>query len=536
MYWKNAFSRLVNIFPSITKKMLLVFLAIMLAQCGKKEGKKEQKITINIENDFTTLDPRKTRLLNDYNFLTAVNEGLFRMSEKGPVPAIAKDYTFSEDLKKCTITLKRTVWSNGDPLTAHDFAYAWKSLLKKDFPAPNAYFLFPIVHAEEIKKGGLDSSDLGVKVIDDYCLEIYLKKPLPHLLELLCRPITFPVHRHLDTITPTWSSKGLSHLSNGPFLIDTHLVGSKIIVKKNPKYWDAENVKLDTIEMVMLDERTAYNLFHEKELDYIGSPFSNIPTEALEIEEKNGNLLHAPFLGTYWIRTNTNKSALQNIHLRKALALSIDRKAISHHLFHDTLETATGVVPFSIHLQPKRLFKDADIERAKYHLAKAKEELTTIPPLHFSFISTSVNKSVALILQDLWMKNLGIEIVIDPKQDKVFFDCLGKGQFDLAYSGKTADFEDPLNFLEMFKDKHGGTNNTFWENSTYKQLLEKSTTTSDAEKRKNFLQVAEKLLIEDMPVIPMHHLKITYLKNQQLQGLIISKTGVIDFKYAYLSP
>ncbi|MCH9811264.1 peptide ABC transporter substrate-binding protein, partial [bacterium] len=517
------------------KRILLAPLAMILTCCTNKDAKSQQKITINIESDYTTLDPRKIRILNDYNILVAFNEGLFRMTNNGPLPGIAKDYSFSPDKKKCTITLKKTVWSNGDPLTAHDFLYTWKSLLKKDFPSPNAHFFFPILHAKEIKKGTLPPSSLGVNVINDYCLEIVLEKPLPCLLELLALPIAFPVHRHIDKIHPKWAEEPSSYVCNGPFCIHKKMNNNSILAKKNPTYHDQKNVRLDMIEMMMLDEYTAYNLFKDHQLDYIGSPFSNIPVEAMEECEKKGSIISSPFLGTYWIRINTKNKTLQNIHLRKALALSVNRKSISLHLFNGMLETATSIVPTSERLNKNDLFKDGDLEAAKKHIKLAREELSDIPPLHFSFISSQINNNVALILQDVWKQTLGVEIIIHPKENKIFFDDLGKGDFQLAYSGRIADFQGPLDFLETFKDREGATNNTFWENDQYKSLLEQSYETLDIKKRSEMLSQAEEILIKEMPVIPMHHLNMIYLKNQNLKGLTISKTGVIDFKYAYLS-
>ena len=189
-------------------------------------------------------------------------------------------------------------------------------------------------------------------------------------------------------------------------------------------------------------------------------------------------------------------------------------------------------------LQKKAYFEDADIVSAKKHLENAlvsmNIEKKKIPTITFSYISTAVNHKIVAAIQDGWREALGINIELEPLEYKVFFDRLGKGMFQLAYSGKIADFKDPINFLEVFKNKHIGTNNTGWENADYISALEESYVTNDQNERKQLLMRAEKLIMDDMPVIPMHHLAMTHLQDEHLHDLVLTSTGIIDFKHAYL--
>lgn len=520
----------------ISKGLLLAPLTFFLGCCcNSTPSKNTKKITINIESNYTSLDPRKTRVLTDYNIIRTFNEGLFRHEENGITKAIAKSFEVSKDQKTYKIHLKDTYWSNGDPLVAQDFIYAWRSLLHKNFPSPNAYFLYYIKNAQKIKMGLLDERTLGAYALDRHTLLIELEKPTPFLFELLSLPIYFPIHRHIDRKSPNWTHGVSSYVCNGPFKPTLIKENDTIIAVKNPTYWDNQNVFLETIEMVMLDEYTAYNLYMNKGLHFIGSPFSNIPTESLSKHLKDNTAIVHPFLGTYWIRVNTDSPALKNKDLRKALALSIDRKNISDHMFGGTLETATSIVPYSMGLHEERFFQDGNTALANKHLQKVLNFTKEIPTLTLSYINTQVNSSIALVIQDTWKKTLNINILLEPLEYKVFFDRIQNKDFDLAYSGKMADFSDPIDFLQIFTTKDTGTNNTGWEDERFYNLIKKSYQIIDPEKRREIYASAEKIIMEDMPIIPMHHLKMIYLCDEKLKDIVITKTGIIDFKKAYLS-
>ena len=170
----------------------------------------------------------------------------------------------------------------------------------------------------------------------------------------------------------------------------------------------------------------------------------------------------------------------------------------------------------------------------KHALKSMNTKKSDLPLITLSYISTAVNHKIVAAIQDGWRETLGIAIELEPLEYKVFFDRIGKGMFELAYSGKIADVNDPINFLEVFKNKHIGTNNTGWEHVDYISALEESYKTNDKNLRKQLLIKAEKLIMDDMPVIPMHHLAMTHLQDDHLKDLVLTSTGIIDFKYAYL--
>lgn len=500
---------------------------------------KKQEVIINIEANPATLDPRVAILTTDYNVIRTFNEGLFRINKEGvTVPAIAESYTLSEDHKTYEITLKKTFWSNGDPVTAHDFTYAWRSLLAKDFASVNASFLFPIKNAKAIKEGHLPASDLGAYAEGDYKIVIELVTPIPYFTEFLSFPIYFPVNRYVDKQIPNWAASPETYVCNGPFTLTSWEHKNIITAKKNQLYWDKENVQSEDITMLMLDENTAYNLFLKGQLHHVGSPFSNLPVDAVPKHIADNTLLTRPFIGTFWIRTNINEGFLSNKHFRKALACSIDRKSIADHIFPGSITAAMAIVPPSMGLNETPYFNDADNESAVRHFATALEtaqiEKEDIPEITLTYINTAANSKIVEAVQDGWRSTLGVSVLLEPLEYKVFFDRVGKRQYQLAYSGNFAEYDDPISLLELFKDDITGGNRTGWEHPDYIAALENSFKINDPKTRMAELKKAEQIIMEDMPVIPMHHTAMTYLQNPKLKDLVLTETGIIDLKWAYI--
>ncbi|MCH9617283.1 MAG: Oligopeptide-binding protein OppA [Chlamydiia bacterium] len=499
---------------------------------------KKQEAIINIEANPAKLDPRTAILTSDFNVIRTFSEGLFRVNKQGVVsPAIAESYKLSKDNKTYEITLKKTFWSNGDPVTAHDFTYAWRSLLAKDFASTNASFLFPIKNAKKIKEGLVPASELGAYADGDYKIIIELIDPIPFFIEFLSFPIYFPVHRYLDRQNPNWAEAPETYVCNGPFTFESWKHRDQITAKKNDFYWDKDNVKLQDITMLMLDENTAYNLFINKNLDHVGSPFSNLPIDSVKKHIEDGTIISRPFIGTFWIRTNINQGPLSNKHFRKALACSIDRKAIADHIFPGGITAAMAIVPPSMGLSKTPYFKDADNESALKHFKKALETTDLnkqdYDGLTLTYINTAANTKIVEAVQDGWRNTLGVSILLEPLGYKVFFDRVGKKKYQLAYSGNFAEYNDPISLLELFKDSTTGANRTGWVHPEYVKAIEASFKENNPEARATLLKKAEEIIMEDMPVIPMHHTAMTYLQNPALKDLVITETGIIDLKWAY---
>jgi oligopeptide transport system substrate-binding protein len=519
---------------------LLVFSSCSKGAKSEVSRASAQEITINIGADPASIDPRTVTLLGDFNVIRALNEGLFRINKEGVTStAIAQSYTVSDDGKTYTIQLKETLWSNGDPLTAHDFIYSWKSSLNKNFPSSNASFLYPLKNSKEIKEGLLPESMLGAHADGDYKIVIELKSPMPFFLELLSMPIYFPINKSVDSQHVTRNPSSKNYVCNGPFQIASWKPKNEIVVIKNKRYWDKQNVRLQKVTMIMLDDNTAFNLYQNKELHLVGSPFSKIPVESLEALSEKNTPKKQNLLGTYWIKTNTRVHPLQNKDFRKSLASSINRKEIIEHLLLNNAEIATGAVPVSMGLQESPYFKDGDIKTALSFLEKACKKLSIsakmLPELTLSYIGREDNSKIAAAIQDGWKKYLGITVKLEPLERKVYLDRISRGEYQLACASWIADFNDPINFLEVFKTKSVGTNNTGWESLDYISAINASYDNTGQISRRESLITAEKILLEDMPMIPVYHTTMLYMQDEHLKDIVLTETGNLDFKWAYLS-
>ncbi|MEM7175574.1 MAG: peptide ABC transporter substrate-binding protein [Chlamydiota bacterium] len=511
---------------------------------GKRADRTEtiaQTISVNITNEPNTLDPRRMRALNDINLSKMFFEGLTRIDKNNePSLALAEKIDVSSDFKTYTIKLRKSYWSNQTPVTAHDFIYAWKSSLSPEFSSPNAHMLYIIKNAAEIKAGKLPQSLLGAQALDDYSLKIELINPIPYFLDLISHPIFLPINAKVDRIHPDWATQSGSFVCNGPFLLQNWEHHHCMEVAKNMSYWDNKAVKLKTINLVMLSAETGLELFEDNQLNWNGSPFSVIPTDACATLKHRRRLKKISNLATHLIRINTKSFPLESQKMRRALALAVNRQALVEHITQGNQIAATGIVPMAMDLVSEPYFKDGDIAQAVELFRQALQEneidhesFPTIKLLYSA--SDNTRRLLAQALQDQWKQAFSILVELEAVDTQILFDRVAKGDYELAIGSWYADFNDPINFLEIFKSKSVGTNNTNWENTDYQKLLEDSYFCHQKEERKELLRQSEKILIDAMPVIPLYNATMLYVKDDNLENVVLTPMGVIDFKWAYLT-
>lgn len=525
----------------------LCFISLNGCTCKKNDACKgapkknvRQEIRINIVSEPGTLDPRKASSLEEINLARMFMEGLMRVSASGLMTnALAENVTLSKDMKTYTFKLKDSYWSNGDPLTAHDFVYSWKKTLSSNFPATNAFLLYALKNGKAVKEGHLPSSLLGVHANDDHTLVINLESPTPFFLELLSLPVFFPVNERIDRKISDWSRNVDAYVSNGPFIPKEWHHNGSIVAIKNPHYWDKNAVSLNKIEMIMVDSETGFKMFQGKELDWDGAPYSNLPIDAIASLEGSNQIHSDPMLGSYWIRTNTALFPFHSLEIRKALALAIDRAALVEHVVTNNHIPATGIVPTTLGLQKAPYFKDGDTSEALHLLNIALEnegiDKENLPEITLTYAAEARNHRVAQAIQDQWNSSLGIRVQLEPLEAKVYFDRIAKGDYQLACGNWIADFADPINFLEIFKARNVSANRTNWESLEYQKALEASYIATNKEDRINSLRKSEEIIMEEMPVIPIFHMTMLHTQNDRLKEVVLTSSGHIDFKWAYLA-
>lgn len=472
--------------------------------------------SVNLGDEPQSLDPRKVRDLASITVVQNVFEGLMRRNEKGEIEkAIALDVEVSKDRLTYTFTLKESRWSNGEPVTSYDFAYAYKSALDPKFPSPLSYQLYVLKNGKEVKTGLFSPEALGVGTPSSKKLVLRLQAPCPYLMDLLTLPIFFPVFSGIDK-DPNWPEKASGFISNGPFYLKSWKHNDEIKLLSSPYYWDKKAVRLTGIKFMMVSPETEFKLFKTKKLDWTGSPLSVIPVDA--IFSLGDKLLKTKFYGTVFLRLNLKDSFLSSLETRRALNLAVDRCKLVNCILQGGQLPAKAFVPGND-------FSEGEIPLEKFDFSSSRICLV--------YMINDRNHLVAQALQQMWKTAYGLKVVLEGVERKTYYDRIAKGKYQMALGSWSADFVDPSNFLEVFKYKDGPTNNTFWENENYTVLLDKANSCLDQEKRREFLLQAEKLLLLELPIIPLYHLSMNFMKNENLEGVSLSSLGHMNFKTAF---
>lgn len=518
---------------------------LSLASCGnpssshKKESKKTacKLIRLNLNDEPQSLDPRKARQLNSQILVRMLFEGLTRVNKNSkPELGLASAIEISPDLKTYTFHLRPSSWTNGDPVTAEDFVYAWKKLLDPIYFSDMASQLYVIENAKLAKEGKVPLDQVGIRLIDEEKFQVTLNEPVPYFLEMISFPAFFPVHRKIDQENEHWSEDVHGYVGNGPFALQLWQHHDQLLVTKNPNYWDASQVQLDGVQFVMVKDETAFLMYEKKELDWVGSPFSNLPVDLLKVL-KQDNLLHSKeALATYFLRCNTALSPFNNSKIRRAFALATERQEIVEHVTQGGQLPATGLVPVAMGLRNAPYFEDGDVVGARALLKEGLDEIKipkeSLNDVTLTYRSTERNHLIAQALQQQWFSAFGVRVKLEAVEGKVYLDRMSRQNYQLIASDWFADYNDPINFLEVFKCKDRGSNNTQWENAEYARLLEESSATSNLCLRKELLAKSEQILMQEMPIIPIFHYTLLYTSRPEIHNVVVSSLGGVDFKWA----
>lgn len=490
----------------------------------------------NLHSEPPTADPGIAEDATSGAVVRATFDGLTRLDKDAkPMNSVAQDVKISDDRKTYTFTLRDSKWSNGEPVTAKDFEFAWKRALDPKTASNYAYQLYYIKNGEKANKGEVPLDQVGVKALDDKTLQVELENPTPFFLELTAFYTYYPVNRKVVEANPKWATEAKTHVGNGPFKIESWEHKNKMVLVKNENYWDKDAVKLDRIEFAMIeDENTELSMWENGELDWAGAPMSSLPLDAVPALKESGKFKNYVTISTYMFKMNTEKPPFNNVKIRKAFAYAINRKEITDAVLQQGQIPATGYVPPTMGLNPDGYFKDNDVDTAKKLLAEGMKELgiTKLPPITFSYNNKGENAKIAEAVQDQWKKSLGVDVKLEAKEWKVYIEDLHQGNFQIGRMSWLGDFNDPINFLEVFKEKMGGNNDTRWENAKYKELLNQSAKETDPAKRKEILKQAEAILMDEMPMTPIYFRTESYVKNDKVKDVILDPLGNVDFKWA----
>lgn len=465
-----------------------------------------------------------------------IGEGLLRKGKDGKIEmGLAESMDVSEDGRIYTFKLKESYWSDGKPITAHDFVFSWKTQIHPQSTAPYAYFFYLIENAEQAKHKLSSMESIGIQAIDDQTLKVSLKNPAPFFEELITIVPFFPVQKQ-EVESPVSPKDFFATQSSGPFRIVHWRNNDEILLEKNPHYWDHKNVHLAGLKLIMVDILTELYLFESGELDWAGSPISYLPADTIPSWIDSSLSSTQASLAIDLLYLNVEKPPLNNRKLRQALSMAINRKNIVTHVTQGGEEPALSVIPLEV-----RRLKDHELKEnenlARQTFQEALDELNcsidTLPTIMFTFVPSQGNsKKVVQIIQQQWLDVLGLKVELDATERKMFAEMRANGSFMIAKDGWYLDVSDPISMLKVFRERLGPFNCSRWEDTHYSSLLDASENVTSIAERDQYLAEAEGMLIDEVPAIPIFQNSFVTLKNPELEGVVISPLGIADFRWA----
>jgi len=531
------------------KKIVALFVALIfvfsfvLTGCGGNQSttEGEKVITYNLGASPETLDPTMSTGLPEATIQSALFEGLYRYNEnKELVPATAEKVEISEDGTKYTFTIRKDAkWSNGDPVTAHDFEYSWKRLLDKKTAAEYAYQGFYIKNGEEFNRGEVSADEVAVRAVDDYTLEVELIAPTPYFLDLTAFANFFPLHKETVEGNENWASNPETMIGNGPFKMVSFTPQEKIEMVKNEHYWDAENVKLDKLIMTFVeDANTELSMFESNQIDIA----ETVPVKDTKKLLEEGKAISFPEPACYYYIFNCKKAPFDNPKVRLAFAYAINRQAIVDNITQAGQVPALAFTPYGLpDVTPDKdfrevggdYFKDNDVEKAKQLLAEAGyPDGKGLPEIEILYNTDEGHQKIAEAIAQMWKDNLGAKVKLRNAEWGVYLNERDEGNFMVARAGWMPDYNDPMTFMDMHVTD-GGNNDSFWSNAEYDKLIREAKSTNDEKVRMEKMHAAEKILMEEMPIAPIYFYVNVNMYKPWVKGVFTPPFGSYqEFKWA----
>ena len=513
------------------------------AQTTESTGDKE--LAVQIGPDPETIDPALNSAVDGGNMLLHAYECLLIVGEDGTLqPGQAESYDVSEDGLTWTFHLRDGLkWSDGSDLTANDFVYSWKRVCDPEVAAPYAETVLGMVKGyDEAIDGNLDA--LGVSAPDDSTLVVELANPCSYFGSLAAFATLSPVQEAtIEANGEAWATAPETYVSNGPFYMTEWVPGSHITFSKNPYYWNADAIKLDRLKFVLMeDSNAAYSAYQTGEVLMI----KDVPTEEIPSLTGTDDFYVDPIIGTYYISLNIQKAPFDDVNVRKALSLAIDREYVASTLMQGTYTAAgnfmgpgwmdTDGTEFMSNANGGKPYIDttnfeANLEEAKQLLADAGyPDGEGFPTISYTTNDAGYHKVVAEYLQQAWAE-LGIDLQVNIVEWSSFTPMRRSGDFEVARNGWVGDYSDPSNMLELFCTTNGNNDGKF-SNADFDAAIDTSRSTLDAAERSTALHTAEDILMDQAGCIPLAYYNDFWLQSSKITGAWHSAYGYWYFMYA----
>lgn len=538
--------------------LLLVFsIVFTFAACGGGEtepgGEAGADITVCFASEPSTIDPALNSSVDGAVMLHHAFEGLIKWVDDGAgnamlAPGMAESWDISDDGLVYTFHIREgALWSDGEPVTASDFEFAWKRVVDPATAADYSYMLDCVLNGPEIIYDGTkEPSELGAVALDDMTFEVTLHTAIPYFAEIAAFPAAFPVREDIiEANGDQWTFEPATYIGNGPYMMSEWVHNSYIKMVKNPNHYDFENLGPNSIKFALMDDDNAMlAAFNSGELDFNeGYPIDEVPA-LLE----SGQLKIGDYIGTYYVSFQTKKAPFDDPRVREAFSLAIDRNYIVEQITRAGQVVAGGYVPSGIYdaSGPGSDFramggdyysmaKDdyaANTERARELLAEAGfPGGEGFPIVEYIYNTNDGHKAVGEALQNMWQQELGVQVTLTNQDWAVFLETRKNGDYMIARNGWIADYNDPISFLDMWVTG-GGNNDAQYENPAYDTLIKTAKTSSDATVRMKAMHDAEDILMGEAVVAPIYYYTVPYMVSDDLKDWYYSPLGYFFFSYA----
>ncbi|RED53964.1 peptide ABC transporter substrate-binding protein [Aestuariispira insulae] len=497
----------------------------------------EKVLNIAPMGEPASMDPHYVSGTWENNIVGEMFLGLMTEDPKAePILGAAESYNVSNDGRVYTFKIRDHKWSDGTPVTAADFEFSFQRLLDPASATEYAYLMYIIKNGEEVNTGKAKPEELAVKAIDDKTLEITLNEPAPYFLAALTHYTAYPVPKHVvEKHGKDWS-KPDNIVVNGPYTLASWVPNATVKLVKNPEYFDKESLDLDTLVFHTQEDRVAIQKrFRAGEID-VARDFASDQIGWLQ-ENLPAETKIAPYLGIYYYPMNTQIEPFNDIRVRKALSMAINREAIVNKVLKTGEIAAYSFVPPGIGNYDEPSYVSWKGMSYKERLDKAKELLaeagfTKDNPLKFTLrYNTSENhKRVAIAAAGMW-KQIGVEAELFNAEVKVHYADLKQADFQIARAAWIGDYNDPQNFLSLLEKRTGANNYGRYDNDKFNQLMMDAEKEGDIKKRAEIMAKAEAIAMEDQPIIPIYYYVSKNLVSQKVDGWVDNAQDIHRWRY-----
>jgi len=490
-----------------------------------------------------SLDPQVSSGQPEARLYVGLYDGLteYHPETAEAIPSLAERWEPNQDNSEFTFHLREAFWSNGDPITAHDFVYSLRRGLAPELASRIAYLAYYVRGAQAYNEGKGRAEDVGVEAIDDRTVRYRLTQSVPFFPGLVAHQLFRPVPRKaIEAFGQAWTQP--DHIvTSGAFTLQTWRPYDRLIFVRNPRYWDAKNVKLDQITFYPLeDSTTMMNLFKAGEVDAL---YNHVPPAAwIDRLRLTKDHMDRPESAIDYYQLNTTRPPINDVRVRKALNMAIDKGGLA--AYQRTIKPLTAFTPEGIFPgYPRPQGDPYDVARARSLLAEAgyRDAAGNYDPSRFpisevelTYNTTERNRQIAEFVQAQWKQNLGLTVPLKNMEWKTFLNHRAKLEYKgVARSGWVGDYMDPNTFLELFMTRTGD-NGTGWYDQKYVDTLKAANRETDPAKRYAMMARAEKMLLDAQPVIPLATSSTNWMKKAYVKGMYPNPVTIHAWKYVYI--